>query len=258
MKTVAVVGLGLVGGSLSRALVGAGHAVVGVDTPAVRRRARLAGAVSATVSTLEEAALVADVVVLAAPPEANLRLLVRAARCIRPGTVITDVGSVKGPICARARALRLRTFVGGHPMAGSEASGFDASSADLFRGHPWILVPAGGSPAALAAARGLARAVGGRPVVVAPDEHDRAMAFLSHMPQVVAWAIAEASRRDPVAARHLGLAGNGFRDMTRLARSPRGLWRQILGQNRRAIAGAMRVLRAELLRLERSPPRGKT
>jgi prephenate dehydrogenase len=94
--------------------------------------------------------------------------------------------------------------------------------------------------------------------VVAADEHDRAMAFLSHMPQVVAWAIAEAARRDPVAARHRELAGTGFRDMTRLAHSPRGLWRQILGQNRRAIAAAMRVLRAELRRLERSPPRGRT
>jgi prephenate dehydrogenase len=236
--TVAVVGLGLIGGSLARALSRRGWRVLGVDRAAVVRRARRARAIHAA-ATLSEAAARADLVVLAAPPDANLRLLRRLARLRRPGLVVTDVGSVKLPICREAARLGLRSFVGGHPMAGSERAGFGASSARLFQGRPWALTP---SPAAaLGAVRRMARAAGARPVLVAPALHDRAVAFLSHLPQLVAWALDGAARRDPVARRHLGLAGPAFAEMTRLARSPRPLWREILRQNRREVARALRA-----------------
>jgi prephenate dehydrogenase len=241
---VAIVGLGLIGGSLARALTRAGYRVLGVDKPGVRRRARAQGAVAQTMATPEAAARRADVVVLAAPPRANLALLRRLAGRASPGLVITDVGSVKGPICGLARRLGLRGFVGGHPVAGTEGRGFAAASPDLFRGRAWALTPTPRGTRALSRVRALVRAVGGRPVTVSARDHDRALAFLSHLPQVVSFALLDAVRHDPVAARHLRLAGPGFRDMTRLARSPRPLWREILGQNRAEVARALRALRS--------------
>jgi prephenate dehydrogenase len=234
---VAIVGLGLVGGSLARALTGAGYRVIGVDRRGPRRRARSLRAVAATRARLERAAAEADVVVLAAPPDANLDLLRRLARLARPDLVVTDVGSVKVSICREAHRRGLRTFVGGHPMAGNEGSGLASSSPGLFRGRPWVLTPA--PPGALRVVRRLVRDAGGRPVVLDPAAHDRMAAFLSHAPQVASWAIAAAARADPVARRLRALAGPGFRDMTRLARGPRRLWRQILAQNRREVARAL-------------------
>jgi prephenate dehydrogenase len=216
----------------------------------VLRQARRANAVAAGEATPERAAARADVVFLAAPPRANLSLLERLARVLARDTVLSDVGSVKRPIVRRARRLGLLAFVGGHPMAGAEGSGFAASTPDLFRGRHWILTPSRSAPRSLGAVRSLVRAVGARPVVLSAAEHDRAVAFLSHAPQVAAWALLQAARGDAVAARCLALAGPGFRDMTRLARSPRPLWREILVQNRsevdRAIAALGRSLSATL------------
>lgn len=248
---VAIVGLGLVGGSLARALSARGHHVIGVDGAPARRRARAARAVSATMATAEEAARSADLLVLAAPPRANLALLRRVARCCRDGLVVTDVGSVKGPIAREARRLGLTRFVGGHPVAGNEGSGFGASSARLFEGRSWILTPSA-EPSALRRVRAMVRAVGARPVLMEADPHDRALAFLSHVPQIVSWALLEAALHDEVARRLLALAGPGFRDMTRLARSPRPLWREILAQNRVEVARALRAVRRAL---GRSPER---
>jgi prephenate dehydrogenase len=244
--TIAIVGLGLIGGSLARALTRAGYGVIGVDRESVRRRAVRAGAVAGTAGTVEAAARM-DVIVLAAPPEANLRLLGRLARVARPGLAITDVGSVKRPIVEEARRLGLDGFVGGHPMAGTEGAGFLASSPDLFLRRPWALTPARDAAAARRV-RSLVLAVGARPVEVEPAAHDRAVAFLSHLPQVVAWALAGAAASDEVAARWLSLAGPGFHDMTRLARSPRALWREILGQNDREVSRALVAFVRELRR----------
>lgn len=250
---VAVVGLGLIGGSLARALTRAGYRVIGVDRPTPGRQARAARAVATTRTSPEAAARLADIVVLAAPPRANRALLRRLAALDRQDLVVTDVGGVKAPICREARRLGLKRFVGGHPMAGAEGSGFAASSPDLFRGRPWILAPA--PLPALRAVRRLVRAAGARPVVLDPAEHDRVVAFLSHAPQLVSWALAEAAGADPLTRRLLGLAGPGFRDMTRLAASPRALWAQILAENREEVARALSAVRRRLLL---SSPRGAT
>jgi prephenate dehydrogenase len=242
---VAVIGLGLVGGSLARALTRAGYRVIGVDRAAVARRALRMGAVARAAATVERAVSAAGVVVLAATPSANLRLLRRVARAA-PGVLVTDVGSVKGPIVRAAAVLRLRRFIGGHPMAGSERSGLAASDPRLFRGRRWVLTPSRASRRDLALLRRLVRDVGARPVSMTAEEHDRAVAFLSHVPQLVAWALRDAARRDRVARRRLGIAGPGFRDMTRLSRSPSRLWREILDENRREIRAALAALSREL------------
>jgi prephenate dehydrogenase len=216
---VAIVGLGLVGGSLARALTAAGHHVTGIDWPLVVRAARRRRAITDG-ATRTEAGAAADVVVLAAPPATNLRLLRRLAKVARPGLVITDVSSVKGEIAREAVRLGLAGFVGGHPMAGTEKRGFASSTAALFQGAPWWIVP-GRDARATRIVRALVRATGARPITTDAATHDRTMAFLSHGPQVVAWALLEAARADPVARRHLRRAGPGFRGMTRLAHSPR-------------------------------------
>ena len=247
--TVIIVGLGLIGGSLAKALTRAGWWVVGVDDERTRRRARKAGAVAGTAADLSKLLAEARLLVLAAPPRANVRFLRAIARQAPPGLVVTDVGSVKAEICAEAVRLGLANFVGGHPMAGATASGFGSSSPDLFVGRPWILVPgASATPRkALGEVRRLVRAAGGRPVELSdPDEHDRVMAFLSHLPQLVSWALREAAASEAGAVRHASLAGPGYRDMVRLAASPRSLWSEILEQNRAHVSRALAALHAAL------------
>lgn len=246
---VAIAGLGLIGGSIARGLAAAGHHVTGLDAPAVLRRARRVGAIAASAASVIEAAVRSDIVFLAAPPRANLRLLRALARAGHRA-IVTDVGSVKRPICAEAVRLGLGRFVGGHPMAGSAAAGFAASDAAFFEGRAWVLTPAAGQrpPRRLLA---LIRGLGARPVVTTPAEHDRAVAFLSHVPQIVAWALADAARADAVTRRHLRLAGPAYRDMTRIAGSPHTLWAQILDQNRAEVRRALAALRRALVR--RSP-----
>jgi prephenate dehydrogenase len=242
--TVAVAGLGLVGGSIARGLTRAGWRVLGVDRAGPLRAA---GAIAKGHTSLVDAARQADMVVLAAPPRANLALLRRLAR-LSPAPVVTDVGSVKGPICGEARRLGLTAFVGGHPMAGAERKGFAASRGDLFRGRAWVLVHERGAARPARRVRALVRALGARAVRMDAAEHDRAVAFVSHLPQLVSWALARVCGDDAVARRHLAVAGPGFADMTRLARSPRRLWAEILAQNRPQVTRALAAFRRALPR----------
>jgi prephenate dehydrogenase len=243
---VAIAGLGLVGGSIARGLSAAGHHVTGLDVPVALRRARRAGAIAASAASVSEAAEHADIVILAAPPRANLRLLRTLARGGHRA-IVTDAGSVKRPICAEARRLGFRRFVGGHPMAGSAGAGFGASDAALFKGRAWVLTPAAGQrpPRRLLA---LIRDLGARPVVTTASEHDRAVALLSHVPQIIAWALDDAARHDAVTRRHLRLAGPAYGQMTRIASSPRKLWAQILDQNRAEVRRALAAFRRALVR----------
>jgi len=244
--TVAIVGLGLVGGSLARALTRRGYRVTGIDWPLVVRRALRTRAITHG-ATRAEAAASSELVVLAAPPATNRRLLRRLAKVAPSELVLTDVSSVKRGIVGEAARLGLRGFVGGHPMAGTEKRGFAASEARLFEGATWWLVPSR-SARANRLVRALVRDAGARPVTTDAATHDRAMAFLSHAPQVVAWALFETARADAVARRHLRHAGPGFRGMTRLARSPRALWHDILEANRAEVARSLAALRRSLAR----------
>lgn len=244
--TVVVAGLGLIGGSIARGLARGGWRVLGVDRARPLREAVAARAIAEGFVSLAVAARQAQVVFLAAPPRANLRLLRELAVMDPRPPVITDVGSAKRRICSEARRLGLRGFVGGHPMAGSERSGFGASSPDLFRGRPWLLVHERSAAAPARVVRALVKALGARPRPMTAATHDRAVAFLSHLPQLAAWALAEAAQRDAVTASHLDVAGPGFADMTRLAGSPRALWADILAENRREVKRALRAFRTAL------------
>lgn len=253
--TIAVFGVGLVGGSIARGLTRGGWRVLGVDRASALGPALAARAIEQGFVSLAVAARQAQVVFLAAPPSANLRALRELAAMDPRPPVITDVGSVKGPICAAAQRLRLAAFVGGHPMAGMEGRGFAASSADLFRGRTWVLVHEAAGAAAARVVAALVRALGARVKRMKAAEHDRTAAFLSHVPQLVSWALLEAARRDGVAAGHLDMAGPAFADMTRIAASPRALWREILAENAPEVRRALRAFAAALPVRRARPPR---
>jgi prephenate dehydrogenase len=197
---IALLGLGLVGGSIARALrldvSGDWHVTAWSPSGRGPATALAEGVIDAAAPDLTVAVAGAELVVLAAPATDCLRLLDDLAgplaASLTAGAIVTDVASSKGALVERARDLRLR-FVGGHPMAGREATGYEAATADLFSGRPWILVPDGtGSEADAAVVASLARACGARPVVMTPEAHDAGVAGISHLPLITAVALVEA------------------------------------------------------------------
>jgi prephenate dehydrogenase len=254
---VTILGFGLIGGSIARALaVAPDRAAWGVtawspsgDGP---RRGLADGIVTNAAASPDAALDGAELVVLAAPATATLERLDWLARAVgerlAPEATITDVASTKGMIVGRARQLGLR-FVGGHPMAGRETSGYEAASGELFRGRPWVVVPADpDDPTATLAVETLAVACGARPIRLDAPAHDRAVAAISHLPLVLAAALVEAvaggagsALPDWSLAREL--SATGWRDMTRLARGDTAMGAGIAATNADALAGRLRDIR---------------
>lgn len=249
MKTegpFAVLGLGLMGGSLARDLAASGATVWGYDTDAATmRRARRSGVVSAPVGNDLSRLAEVQTVVLAVPVDAALVLLERARPFLEDAALITDVGSTKRRIVARAAALGLgRTFVGSHPVAGDHRAGWEASRRGLFAGARVDLCgDATASPAAWRCARALWRRVGARPTARNAAAHDVEMALSSHLPQLLALALAETLSARGVARHRLGPGG---RDMTRLAASAPDIWAAILDDNATAVLDALDSCRSTL------------
>jgi prephenate dehydrogenase len=188
----------------------------------------------------------ADLAVLAVPPGAVAAVLADAqARGL--ARVYSDAASVKELPVAEASRLgcELSTYVPGHPLAGRERSGPAAARADLFLGKPWALCPlAGIAPAALSEVRSFVRALGATPVDSEPAQHDRYVALISHLPHLVSSALA--ARLAGAEADALGLAGQGLRDVTRIAAGDTGLWTAILVANARPVAGLLDAVAADL------------
>jgi prephenate dehydrogenase len=257
--TLAVIGVGLIGGSLALAAKRAGLAerVIGcARTEDTLRVARERGLVDATTRDAGEAAAAADVVVLAMPVGDMASVAATVCQRARPGTVVTDVGSVKAavvtllePLCAAAGCA----FVGAHPIAGKEGAGPAEADADLFRAHRCVLTPtAATDPGALARIRALWEAVGMHVEEMAAETHDRILARVSHAPHLVAYALAAA-----VGAARAGTlsvapyAGSGFRDTTRIAASPARLWCDIALANPAHIVEALDEFAGRLDALKR-------
>jgi prephenate dehydrogenase len=245
---IAFLGLGLIGGSVARAARLAGYATrITAWTPGGSGpRDAAADGIEAS-PTATEAIRGADLVVLAAPPLACLDLLDDLAGSLRAelgaDTVVTDVASTKSAIVARARSHGLR-FVGGHPMAGLESSGYSAADPALFRDRPWIIVPA--EPADDAAderVRGLAAACGAIPVWLTADTHDYAVAAISHVPLVLSVSLVEAFATWSDWRTAAPLAAGGWASMTRLARGDAEMGAGIVATNGAAIAARLRELR---------------
>jgi prephenate dehydrogenase len=237
---VAVIGLGLIGGSLLRALAAAGHEVTGFDVdPATRAPATAAG--FRVAGSLDEAASGADLVVLAVPLPALADVL--AALAGHPG-LLTDVTSVKAPVLDLARKHGLSRYVGGHPMAGKETSGFAAADPALFAGCVWVLGLEAETPLddwlTLAA---MFTGLGARVVPATAAEHDRAVAQVSHVPHLLAAALARQLAGNPLAA---ALAAGSFRDGTRVAATRAELTAAMCGGNAAEVEHTLHAVLGDL------------
>jgi prephenate dehydrogenase len=253
---VALLGLGLIGGSVARALRVAGDDWwVGAWTPSGRgpQHALAAGVIDAAYGSARDLIAEADIIVLAAPPLACVGLIGRLAGPwrdgLRPGATVTDVASTKAEIERAARDAGL-PWVGGHPMAGRETSGFEAADASLFRDRPWVITGAEGGGDA-ASVEALALACGARPVPMDAGRHDRLVASISHLPLLTSVMLVEtvtglpgAEDRDWAAAK--GLAAGGWRDTTRLARGDTAMGAEIFATNADRLAERLRAYRARL------------
>jgi prephenate dehydrogenase len=240
---IAVIGTGLVGGSIGLALAGLDHEVVGYDRDGDRlARAKALGALDEVAASVEDAARGADIVFVAVPVGAIVDAVIGALDA--GAGFVTDVGSVKGPVVAaveRARPDAAARFLGGHPMAGSEQEGIDAARRDLFVGATWVLTPTTATDDdAHARLRGLLRSFDAEVVTVTPEHHDVLVAFVSHVPQLASSTLMDvATAHEEEHRALLRLAAGGFRDMTRIAASHPAIWLDILTSNRDAILTAL-------------------
>ncbi len=236
---IAVLGTGLIGGSFALAARARlpGVPIVGWDKPEVLKRAVVRGVIDEGRPELSAAVAGADVIYVALPVGLTIALLPEIARHAAPAALVTDAGSTKRAVCAAAgnSFSSGARFLGGHPMAGKEDSGVDAADGVLFRGAQYVLIGSASDPAAdLRVARfvDLLGAMGARPVWMDAETHDRAAAVVSHLPQLVAVALAgvvhEATDQTGLP---LTLAGRGLRDALRLAGSPYAVWRDIVLTN---------------------------
>lgn len=246
MDRAAILGTGLIGASLGMALRNTGWAVAGWDPdPGALSVAERRGALDDARPTLDSAVSGADLVVLAGPLSATVATL----RVLDTDALVTDVAGVKLPV-VRARPSGLR-LVGGHPMAGREQAGPGAATPSLFRGAAWIICPEGAEKPDLEILRSIVGSVGAIPYTMPAVEHDRVVAAISHLPQLLAVSLVNLAAGDPGA---MELVAGSFRDLTRVAASEPGWWPELLAANfdnvSRAIDGMIHRLetaRAEIV-----------
>ncbi len=257
-KQVTIVGLGLIGSSLGMALRKRKLArrVVGLSrSRATCARAKRAGAIDVGTTETSQAVADADVVVLATPVDSIVPYAHRLAHAMKPGALLTDVGSTKRAIVEQLeRSLPKHVlFIGGHPVAGSEQRGLEAAEANLFDGAVHILTPTARTPrAALAAARKLWEPLAGAVIVMTPADHDRLLAQTSHLPHLLAYTLAQIVNPAP-----LPKAPRSFLDMTRIAKSDPDLWDDIFLSNRRELLAAMDTFHHEWHKLRTLLLRGR-
>ncbi|MGZ3406856.1 MAG: prephenate dehydrogenase [Polyangia bacterium] len=252
----ALVGCGMVGGSLMAALRAAGVVgrVIGFDRDATHAEAaRARGLVDEVAADAAAAVRGCELVLLAVPVGATGDVCRAIAGAVADARLVTDVGSTKSDVVAAAEAALpdAARFCGAHPMAGTEKSGPAAADAALFAGKLALITPgARTSPEAQAACEALWRAAGARTRTMTPAAHDRAMAWVSHLPHAAAFALAAAV--GGVAGEVAGLSGGGFLDTTRIAASDAAMWRDIFVANRAALLEALDAFGGELAALRRA------
>jgi prephenate dehydrogenase len=254
LERVAIIGTGLIGASIGLAAARVGCTVVAWDADSETLGVATASGALAAAASFDDAVRDAQVVVVATPIAA-IAEQVRAALASAPQAVVTDVGSIKFPlvveVAARADDAHRHRFVPGHPMGGSERSGPQHASASLVDGIVWVVTPTEVSDASMVEyLEGWVTRLGARPVRMAPERHDRLVAFVSHLPQVASTALmALAATEESDEPEILLLAAGGFRDLTRLASSNPALWSEILLANGGQIAAAIDLYVARLTTL---------
>lgn len=255
---IAIVGMGLIGGSVALALRGHPDVaeLVGVDRDPEARETALALGAAHRVSHELQAVAGCHLVVVAVPVRSVVSVIRGLIPHCAPGTVITDVASTKAHICREVAAVLPPglSFIGGHPMAGSERTGMGAADRYLFQNAVYVLTPgAGSTPEALGLVKNLVAVLGARPLIMAPEDHDQAVAVTSHLPHVAAAALVHAlagvAETLPDAYQ---LVAGGFRDTTRIAGGDPALWRDICLSNRKALLGVLDGFEAALRRFRRA------
>ena len=255
-KQVTIIGTGLIGGSLGLAfkkhrLTGR---VVGCDRAPVLERAQECGAIDDGASNPADAVRGSDLIVLATPVIPILDLIERLGPSLPPKTLVTDVGSTKAEVVARAAKSFGRNaaskFLAGHPMAGKEHAGVEFADADLFKGAAWLFTPLPGQNVHAGLCGEFIHCVekmGAKIAVVDPADHDRFCAWISHLPQLISTALAatlvdEFGPDAPV----LDIGGRALREMTRISGSPYSMWRDIAITNRANISDTLQKLEQRL------------
>ena len=262
IRQLAIVGVGLLGGSVAKAarLGGLAHRIVGIGRDAGRLRPALDdGTLDLAVTELDAGVREADFVLLAAPVLTIEGLLERVWRAAPDGALITDVGSTKRNIvraAERLAATRSLSFVGSHPLAGSEQAGYRVARADLFRGATVVVTPTEATElGALKKTTEFWEALGARVSSLDPETHDRTVAAISHLPHLIACALVDgAARVEPSA---LELAARGFRDTTRIAAGDPDMWTEIFLANRDALSATIEAFREALADLQRTIDAGQ-
>lgn len=237
--TVAIVGVGLIGGSLGAALRERKLAkVLGIGRdPARLENARQRGIIDQATTVLSEAAARSDLMVFCTPVDRIVAGVREAATFARQGALLTDAGSVKGALCRPLESGLPEgvEFLGSHPMAGSEKQGFEHAESRLFEGRLCVITPtSSSSPTVRQRVRRFWEAVGMRTLEMSPEEHDVAVAEASHLPHLIAATLAATLRPE-----HRAVAATGFRDTTRVASGDPGLWSAILLANAEAILDSL-------------------
>jgi cyclohexadieny/prephenate dehydrogenase len=255
--TIAVLGLGLIGGSIAldvkkRRLA---KRVVGYNRSAARRRlAKRLGACDEVTGDPREAVKNADVVILAVPVRTAVSLAKKISPALAPRTLVTDVGSTKKSLVSKLSKIFKAPvhYVGSHPIAGTEHSGMESALTGLFQGRWWLLTPHSKTPASRRALRkfeAFARALGAKTAVMSPERHDEILAAVSHLPHMVAFSLVDAvlglSQN-----RFLQFAGGSFRDFTRIAASSPQIWSEICVDNRNALLPMIRRFERSLKKVQ--------
>jgi prephenate dehydrogenase len=255
---LAVIGVGLIGGSFAAALKKAGKAshVTGVGRSGANLElARSRGLIDDIARDAAAGVRDADLVLVAAPVAQFPALFAAIAPALRPGTVLTDAGSTKCDVIAAARralGAKVSQFVPGHPIAGAEQSGAEAASATLFRERRVVLTPlAENAPAAIDEVAGAWSACGARVTRLAAEEHDALLAAVSHLPHLLAFALVHDIAGRANAEQLFSFAAGGFRDFTRIASSHPEMWRDICIANRERLMAELKHYQAKLAELER-------
>ncbi|OPX90477.1 MAG: prephenate dehydrogenase [Pelotomaculum sp. PtaB.Bin104] len=249
---VAIIGVGLIGGSLGMALRARGLAgeVVGSGSRAENLQLGVElGAIDRFTGSIEAGVAGADLVIIATPVSATITVLEEILPYLSPGTIVTDVGSTKGGIVRAAEKLVPKgiAFVGGHPMAGTERTGVKEADRYLFENAFYIITPHEHTPAqAVAVLKKMAGGVGAKVIEMEPERHDLAVAAVSHLPHFIAVSLVNTVAQMTASDEILPLAASGFRDTTRIAASGPPMWRDIFHANREQLLDMIRRFQTEL------------
>jgi prephenate dehydrogenase len=259
-QRIGIVGLGLIGGSIALAAreIWPAALVIGVDRKDVLERAMILHAIDVAA---DDAVVLAeaDLVILAAPIQQNLEILRELPENVTGSAVVTDTGSTKRAVVEAAAALPDRfTFVGGHPLGGAARGGIEHARPDMFSGRPWLFTPKKEHDAqALEKLKSFVSGLGAVPRILSPEDHDRLLAFISHLPQLTVSAlmhvVGEAAREEG-----LSLSGRGLQDTTRLASSPADIWKEVCATNIDEIGSALDALISVLRQLRADLRTGKS